>query len=208
MHRDGLYVNNMKIYSDSAIFQGVNLKLDLFNTCYYLGRSLGKMQTYEIAVNTRLKNRFYPTLELGYTQGELGATGTLWNGTGGWASVGLDINGLRRAIESQNALLVGFRVGTSIQQYDLTNVNVEDSYWQKEVEMQFTNQKRTECWGEIVAGCQVNVYSGLTMGWYLRYKLLFTRKVADGEPLPYFVPGYGYRDFTQWGISYYIGWKF
>ncbi len=127
MHSDGLYVDNMKIYSDSAIFQGINLKLDIFNTIFYLAKSKADFQTFEIAINTRLKNRFYPTLELGYAQGELGSNAAIWSGQGGWTTVGLDINGLRKHRESQNALLVGVRVGTAVQQYDLTNVPIDDS---------------------------------------------------------------------------------
>lgn len=208
MHRDGLYVDNMKVYNDSAIFQGVNLKLDLFNTLYYLGISQAQFQTYEIALNLRLKQRYYPTLELGYAQGQLGAMSTEWHGQGGWASVGLDINGLRKHPESLNALLVGIRVGAAIQEFDATNVKVHDSYWLQNQPVNFYNQFRADCWGEVVAGCQVHIYSGLMMGWYLRLKLLFTRKTADDKPYPYFIPGFGYRDNTQWGISYYIGWKF
>jgi len=208
MHKDGLYVDNLKIYNDSAIFQGVNLKLDLFNTCYYLASSKGALQTYEIALNTRLKQRFYPTVELGYTQGEMGVTGTMWNGKGGWMNVGLDINGLKKNLNELDALLVGIRIGTSVQKYDLTNVPQEDSYWKEQLVTNYYEQWRTECWGEVVAGCQVHVYSGLMMGWYVRLKLLFTRKVNQTEPYPYFVPGYGYRNNTQWGFNYYIGWKF
>ncbi len=208
MHRDGLYVDNLKIYNDSAIFQGVNLKLDLFNTIYYLCKSQAQMQTYEIALNVRLKQRFYPTLELGYAQGKLGLEESYWDGKGGWASVGLDINGLKKNTNSLNALLVGIRVGTAVQQYDLTGVRVADSYWQDRVQTDFRNLFRTDCWGEVVGGCQVQVYSGLIMGWYLRIKLLFTRKTPENEPYPYYVPGFGYRDDTQWGLSYYIGWKF
>lgn len=208
MHRDGLYVDNLKIYNDSAIFQGVNLKLDLFNTLYYLGVSKAQFQSYEIALNIRLKQRYYPTLELGYAQGELGATGTNWKGQGGWATLGLDINGLRKHPESMNALLVGIRVGAALQQFDLTNVKIEDGYWRQNQPIAFRDKFRVDSWGEVVAGCQVHIYSGLMMGWYLRLKLLFTRKTKSEEPYPYFIPGFGYRDNTQWGINYYIGWKF
>lgn len=208
MHSDGLYVDNMKIYSDSAIFQGINLKLDIFNTIFYLAKSKADFQTFEIAINTRLKNRFYPTLELGYAQGELGSNAAIWSGQGGWTTVGLDINGLRKHRESQNALLVGVRVGTAVQQYDLTNVPIDDSYWQTTPSTTFYKQFHNDWWGEVVAGCQVHVYSGLMMGWYLRLKMLFTRKTTTDAPIPYFIPGFGYRDYTQWGINYYIGWKF
>jgi len=208
MHRDGLYVDNLKIYNDSAIFQGAVLKLDLFNTCYYLGVSKGDLQTYGMALNFRLKQRFYPTLELGYAKGQLGVNEAMWDGQGGWGSVGLDFNGLKKHKEDLDALLVGVRVGTAVQKYDLKNVPVDDSYWKEYPSIDFNNLWRNEWWGEVLAGCQVHIYSGLMMGWDLRLKILFTRKLAEGEPKPYYVPGFGYWNYTQWGINYYIGWKF
>lgn len=208
MHRDGLYVDNLKQYNDSAIFQGAILKLDLFSPAFYAGISKGRFQTYELALSFRLKQRFYPTMELGYAGGTLETQGTAWSGQGGWSTVGLDLNGLKRNVNSLNALLVGIRIGAAMQKYDLTNVKVEDGYWQSQHMTDYQDLTRAECWGEIVGGCQVHIYSGLMMGWYVRLKLLFTRKVGNGEPYPYFIPGFGYRDNTQWGINYYIAWKF
>lgn len=207
MHKDGLYVDHMKIYNDSAIYQGINLKLDLFNTVFYLGKYKAHMQTYEMAMNVRLKQRFFPTLELGYAFGELGPGNTLWHGQGGWADVGLDINGLKKNATSQNGLLVGIRIGTAVQKYDLNNVNVNDPYWKENLTTSFQDNWHTDCWGEVVAGCQVQIYGPVMMGWYIRLKTLFTRKTDNTQPIPYFIPGFGYRDYTQWGFNYYIGWK-
>jgi len=208
MHRDGLYVDNLKIYPDSAIFQGATLKLDIFNTCYYLARSKAQMQTYEMVLNFRLKQRFYPTLELGYAQGQMGVNEAYWAGRGGWTTIGVDINGLKKHREALDALLVGIRVGTAVQHYDLKNITVDDSYWQEYPTLDFNNLWRNDWWGEVVAGCQVHIYSGLMMGWDIRLKVLFTRKLNDGEPNPYYIPGYGYWKNSQWGFNYYVGWNF
>jgi len=208
MHKDGLWVDHMKIYSDTAIYQGINLKLDLFNTIYYISKYKGKMQTYEMAMNIRLKQRFFPTLELGYAFGEMGPDKAIWDGQGGWANVGLDINGLKKSANTQNGLLVGVRVGTAVQKYDLRDVPVDDSYWQENLSTNFTDRWWTDCWGEVVAGCQVQVYGPLMMGWFIRLKVLFTRKNNTMDPVPYYVPGFGYREMSQWGFNYYIGWKF
>jgi len=208
MHKDGLYVDNLKIYNDSAIFQGAILKLDLFGSIYYPAISKGALQSYETALSFRLKQRFYPTLELGYAQGQLGVQDALWRGKGGWTSVGLDVNGMKKHVEDLDALLVGIRIGTAVQKYDLTSLTMNDPYWNELPTVDYINQLRNDWWGEVVAGCNVHIYSGLIMGWNLRLKILFTRKIQQGEPVPYYIPGFGYRNYTQWGISYYIGWKF
>lgn len=208
MHKDGLYVDNLKIYNDSAIFQGAILKLDLFNSVYYPSISKGALQSYEGSLSFRIQQRFYPTLELGYAQGQLGVYDALWRGQGAWTTVGLDINGMKKHLEELDALLVGIRIGSAIQRYNLINVPMSDPYWKEQPTIDFTNQLRNDWWGEVVAGINVHIYSGLMMGWNLRLKVLFTRKYKDGDPYSYYIPGFGYRNYTQWGINYYIGWKF
>ncbi len=196
-----------RIYGDSALYQGMSLKVDLGNTLLELGLSKAKIQSYEIAMNWRLKRRFFPTLELGYARGERSTGGVNYNGQGGFARVGLDFNGLKKHPDNPNALLVGLRIGTSVQQYDLTGVTLNSTYW-GEKKADYLKQLGTDCWGEVVAGCQVQVWEGLQMGWYLRFKILFTRTAKDNHVLPYYLPGYGYRQDTNWGINYYIGYWF
>lgn len=189
-----------------TIYNGMSIKVDVFNSVLEAARSKGAVQSYEIAMNWRLKQRFFPTLELGYAQADAAADGGRHQGKGGFGRVGLDLNVSKKHAASENVMLVGLRVGTGIQQYDLTGVTLNNAYWGTQ-RMDFTGQLGADCWGEVVAGCQVQVWKGLQMGWYLRFKILFTRNAKEGGVLPYYIPGFGYRDDTNWGISYYIGYK-
>ena len=102
----------------------------------------------------------------------------------------------------------------------------------QEMEQTYTGklQARTagfqgDCWGEIVAGCQVEIAkvnnTAFYMGWMGRFKFLFTRSmykslkqtVEEKEvetfiPTPIYIPGYGSRDNIGWGVNYYLGWRF
>jgi hypothetical protein len=197
-----------------GIYQGTNIKLDLGATALTLGTTKANLQHYEIAVNCRLKNRFYPTLEVGYA-GSLSATtnnpmrGTItlgdsiaYRGQGGFFRVGCDLNPLKKHPESPHALLIGVRLGTSIQSAQHTLLNTQHSP---------LNTITADCWGEIVAGCQVEVCKGFTMGWMGRFKCLFTRQ-AEGLPAneykAIYIPGFGRRDNIAWGLDYYIGVSF
>ena len=198
----------------NGIYQGTNIKLDLGATALTLGTTKAHLQHYEIAVNCRLKNRFYPTLEVGYA-GSLPATpndptrGTItlgdsiaYRGQGGFFRVGCDLNPLKKHPESPHALLIGVRLGTSIQSAQHTLLTTQYS---------LLNTIAADCWGEIVAGCQVEVCKGFTMGWMGRFKCLFTRQ-AEGLPAseykPIYIPGFGRRDNIAWGLDYYIGVSF
>ena len=206
---------------DSTIYQGMSLKLDIGNTIISLAVSKAKVQEYEIAMNCRLIQRLYPTFELGYAYANADADGATHHGQGGFARLGLDINGLKKHPENPNALLVGLRIGTALQGYDLTHVALNTPYW-GDTRADYHNLFHADCWGEVVAGCQVQVYKGFQMGWYLRFKVLFTRTAKDinindqtttqqqlnNALLPYYIPGFGYRNDTNWGFNYYIAYSF
>lgn len=200
-------VRGEKEKNDSIpLYQGVSVKLDIAMPIIEAARSAGKIQDYEMAVNVRLKNRFYPTLELGYALAECGADGAQHKGQGGFARLGMDLAIVKKG-ETEDNFLIGLRFGGAYQNYDLTNVQVQTNYWQSNP-IDFYDQNRFDCWGEIVAGCQVYLWKGLHMGWYGRVKLLFTGNVAEGNVLPYYVPGLGFRNDFNWGFNYYIGYRF
>ena len=193
-------------YGDSAVYQGMSLKLDLATPVLELVRSKGKVQDYEIAMNVRLANRFYPTLELGYAMAETSADGGYYSGQGGFARLGMDLSALKKGL-SENCLMVGLRLGGAYQGFQLMDVPVYSEYWPMP-NVDFLNQKHFDCWGEVVAGCQVQVWRAFQMGWYVRIKMLFTRSDKQGDALPGYIPGFGFRRDTNWGINYYLAYKF
>lgn len=193
-------------YADTAVYQGMSVKLDVGNSVFELARSAGKIQSYEAAINVRLAKRFYPTIEAGYAMAERGADGGMHKGQGGFGRIGMDLAVVKKGA-SENNMLVGLRFGGAYQNYDLTNVKLYSDYW-GEQRINFYDQQRFDCWGEIVAGCQVQVYKGFQMGWYIRMKLLFTRNAKEGEVMPYYIPGLGFRKDFNWGFNYYLAYKF
>jgi len=175
-----------------AIYQGTILKLDLANTIIELATSKGQIQSFEMGVSWRLKQRFYPTFEVGGAHAVCQPDSVLHQGAGGFFRAGTDLNCFRRHPESLSAALVGVRLGCGMQSFELPD---------------YGRHFKADCWGEIVLGCQVHIYKGLMMGWNVRYKILFTRNPKEGEQLPRHIPGFGIRDDSTWGFSYYIGWK-
>ena len=193
-------------YADTVVYQGMSVKLDIGTPILEIARSAGRIQSYEAAVNVRLAQRFYPTMELGYAMAERGTNGGFHKGQGAFGRLGMDLAVVKKGVPENN-MLVGLRFGGAYQDYDLTNVRIYSDYW-GEQRINFYDQHRFDCWGEFVAGCQVQVYKGFQMGWYLRMKLLFTRKAEGVGVLPYYVPGFGFRKDFQWGFNYYLAYKF
>ena len=167
------------------VYGGTQIKLDILSPILTPALNNWNMQQYELAVNVQLARRFYPTFELGYAGGKTHNDSVQYNGQGGFARIGCDINPLKKHPESPHALLVGIRVGTAIQ-----------------------NNWETDCWGEIIVGCQVNIAKGFYMGWMGRLKLLFTREKEGQSTRPIHIPGFGERSNVGWGANYYLGYKF
>ena len=186
------------------VYQGMILKLDVGSTAIALATSSAKIQHYELAMNWRVIQRLYPTFEIGYAGGTKVFNDSInYRGHGGFFRVGLDISPLKKHPESPHALLVGVRLGTAVQQMAQSNL----------VTTSLTHSGSVaDCWGEIVAGCQVNVAAGLYMGWMGRFKCLFTRvDMFDAEKAiraPMYIPGFGARDDIGWGVDYHIGYRF
>ena len=195
-----------KVYADTAIYQGMSVKLDIAMPILELARSAGKVQDYEMALNVRLAKRFYPTLELGYALANTTADGGQYSGQGGFMRLGMDLSALKKGV-GENCLMVGLRFAGAYQGFQITDVPVYGDYWQMP-NTNYYNQHKFDCWGEIVAGCQVQIWKGFQMGWYIRMKLLFTRTDKQGDALPAYLPGFGYRNDTNWGINYFLGYKF
>jgi hypothetical protein len=193
-------------YADTAIFQGGSIKLDIGMPVLELVRSAGKIQDYELAVNVRIAKRFYPTIEGGFAMAETLADAGQYKGQGGFGRLGMDMAVIKKG-ESENNLLVGLRLGGAYQGYQLTNVLVQGTYWDRPL-LNFYDQRRFDCWGELVAGCQVQIYKGFQMGWYVRMKFLFTPNAGEGETIPHYVPGLGFRQDFNWGFNYYLGYRF
>lgn len=197
--------------SDS-IYQATQVKLDILSPILVPGTHNWQLQHYEVAVNVRLKNRFFPTFEVGYAGGNTTQGDTVaYQGQGGFFRVGCDIHPLKKHPESPHSLLVGVRLGTAAQRFDQT-VDSDNGGLRRLYGTQ------ADCWGEIVAGCQVEVAkvnkTAFYMGWMGRLKLLFTRSTGKTDdtglniPAAIYIPGFGARDNIGWGLNYYLGWRF
>ena len=195
-----------KQYSDTAIYQGMSIKLDIATPILEVVRSGGLVQDYEMALNVRLAKRFYPTLELGYAHATATADAGHYTGQGGFGRIGMDLSALKKGA-GDNCLMIGLRFAGAYQGFQITDVPVYDDYWEAG-KVDFLNQHKFDCWGEIVAGCQVQIWKGFQMGWYIRMKFLFTRTDKQGDALPAYLPGFGYRQDTNWGLNYFLGYKF
>lgn len=192
-------------YADSAIYQGMHVRLDVGNMALQLGMSKGLVQQYEGLINANLLNKYYPTLELGYMNARGEAAGGGFAGQGAFTRIGVDLNPIRKRRNGDYFLSVGIRAGFALQDCTWSNVNLNDTYWGTPP-INRHQKVRFDSWGEVVAGLNVKVVGGFTMGWALRIHFLFTGKLGPYQP--YYIPGFGQQNGGNFGFNYYLGWRF
>ena len=187
---------------------GTQIKLDIASPIIVPAANNWQIQNYEVAVNVRLAQRFYPTVEMGYAGGQLTRDTIAYAGKGGFFRVGCDLHPLKRHPGSPHALLVGVRLGTAFQQFEqkVDCKNLNNSVARDEGGLMHITGSRADCWGEIVAGCQVEVAkvnnTAFYMGWMGRFKCLFTRTELPKAAI--YIPGFGRQDIIGWGVNYYL----
>ena len=201
------------------LFNGVDLSVDLWGPGSYL---LGSDNlSMEVAADVNLKNRFFPTLEVGYGKSDTWSEDGIHYKTGApYLRVGMDYNTFYKK-KFQHKLLVGLRYAVSSFSYDvqslsvddpiygggLGNPNITDGIWGGNLPpFDHTGMKGTMHWIEVCAGIRAHVWKGLYMGWALRYKFRLSATTGEyGDPS--YVPGYGTYGSNTLGVSYTITYK-
>lgn len=201
-------------------FNGIYVSADL----YGLGSNLlgSDFLSSEIGVSANLKNRYMPTVEIGY-----GKTDT-WNENGihykssaPYFRAGADYNFRFKKADYEDVLFLGLRLGYSSFSYDVENAsitdpayggvtgnpNLNDSYWPGSYVFKKTGMDGSMSWYEIVAGMRTQIFKNFFMGWSLRLRYKLSVKM-DESAHPWYVPGFGKYGAKSTGITYSIIYKF
>ena len=201
------------------LFNGVDLSVDLWGPGSYLFGS--DNLSMEVAADVNLKNRFFPTLEVGYGKSDAWNEDGIHYKTGNpYFRIGMDYNTSYKK-KFQHKLLVGLRYAVSRFSYDvqsfsaddpiygegLNNPNITDEVWgDNQPPFDHSGMKGTMHWIEICVGIRAHVWKNLYMGWALRYKSRLSA-TTDEYGDPSYVPGYGTYGSNTLGVFYTITYK-
>jgi len=171
----------------------------------------GDSYSMEGGVQIDLKKKYYPIVELGIAgANKLSVDNIGFKTNGLFGRLGIDINLIKPKKDSKpttNLFLAGVRLGMTNFGYDLTNVTITDNYWGGTETINYTNQRSTKVWFEIVAGVRVEVFKNIFMGWTVRNKNLIGED-KPGKVFPWYIPGFGQNTGSNWGINYTVGYHF
>lgn len=87
---------------------------------------------------------------------------------------------------------IGLRYGFSAFSYEVTNVTVDEGYWNDPSHFNIPSQSTSAGYFEFVAGVKVKIAGPISLGWNVKYHtILHEGKAPLGEPM--YIPGYGKR---------------
>lgn len=200
------------------LYNGVSLGIDLWGPGSKL---LGSdFFSTEVVADVNLKNRFFPTVELGYGSTDTwGEKGIHYKTSAPYFRFGMDYNALYKK-QHGNMILVGLRYGATSFKYDvealaltdpiyggaINNPNLVDGVWGGSPPSSFKGMKGSMQWLEFCAGIRAHVWKNLYMGWAIRFKFRMSSSGGENGD-PWYVPGYGKFGSNTMGVTYTITYK-
>ncbi len=166
----------------------------------------GNFMSSEVSVDMNLKNRFFPVLEAGF-----GATNTdneegfIYKSSAPYFRIGMNYNTMFKK-KSLSHLYVGVRYAFSAMSYDVKGPALKDDIWPGEVPFEYSGEKTTAQWIELVIGVRAQIYKNFLMGWALRYKSRLSVK-ENVNTTPWYIPGFGENKSTTFGVTYSLIYK-
>lgn len=192
-------------------FNGIRLDIDLVPLATTF-LSNNETFSYEIALQTDLKHKYFPVVELGYGgAGKISSSNIGFNTSAVFGRLGLDFNIMKekKSVKPTNNLfLAGIRVGFSSFKYNITDVSIVNDYWGENQTLNYENIPATKIWIEFVAGMRVEIFKNVFLGWIVKNKSTGSEDVT-GKFSPWYIPGFGKNTGNaNWEVNYSIGYKF
>jgi len=193
-----------------AFYNGIRAEIDISP----IVKSFLSKETYsyEGSLQANILKKYFPVLELGYAGADKTTSEAVnFQTSGAFARLGVDFNLMKPkkdAKPTNNLFLAGVRLGFSSFNYDITNIQIYDSYWNENTIKNFNDINANKFWMEITGGVHVEVAKNIFMGWTARYKNMFG-KPETGVLSPWYVPGFGINSSGNvWDLTYSIGYNF
>ena len=170
------------------VLVGVNfwdMAMRAFGQSYGIGDVWGELSMH---------NRYFPYFAFGF--GNMNSTPANQNFTfkvpvSPYFKIGASYNFLYNS-NPDYRLQMGLRYGFSSFKWGLSDVTVDQGYWQDPTHFELPTTGHTTGWLELTLGIKVKIWKNISMGWHLIYhSVLHDSKGPHGQPM--YIPGYGTR---------------
>lgn len=173
---------------DVPLFNGFAVSVDLVGPAELV---IGDYGQYEAALKINLKDRYFPTIELGLGKADHDddVTQIQYKTSAPYGKIGIDFNILKNKHDIYR-LYAGARYAFTSFEYDLYHPAITDPVWGSEAEYRANDVKCSFHWMEALVGVDAKICGPIHLGWSLRYRGRLSYK--DGKPgKAWYVPGFG-----------------
>lgn len=156
----------------------------------------------EVWAMVSLHNRYMPVVEIGLGEAKNtpdGGNFTYKSGIAPYMRIGADYNFLYNS-STDYQFHGGLRLGFTHFSYEITDVTLNDSYWNENPDFRIPSQSVTSMYWELVFGLRVKIWRNISAGWYVKYHRIF-KESSSPHGSPWYVPGFGPRGNTL-GLSF------
>lgn len=181
------------------LFRGVAVGVDLVGPAML---TFGDYGQAEALARVNLKDRYFPTIEVGYGKAdhEDEQTRIRYKTGAPYLRVGIDFNVMKNKHDDYK-ILVGGRYAYTSFSYDAGPVTVPDPVWGTPGVWEAKSQDCTYGWLEAVVGVDAKLWRFIHLGWSVRYRARLHQKYGDaGEP--WYVPGFGKSGGSRIGAEF------
>lgn len=187
------------------LFRGVAVGFDLVGP---VARAVGDYGNYEVFARVNLKDRYFPTVEIGYGDADHtdDVTNIRYKTSAPYGKIGVDFNVMKNKHDKYR-VLVGVRYAFTSFKYDIGPLDISDPVWKDNAVYEAHDQKCSYGWLEFGAGVDATLWKFIHLGWSVRYRSRVHQKYDDaGEP--WYVPGYGKKGTSRIGATFNVAFEF
>ena len=189
------------------LFQGAFVGVDVFGPAMHV---LGSdFLNTEVSLEANLKNKYFPTLEIGYgsTDTTDDETNIHFKTSAPYFRIGAGYNVFHKKPHLPGQFIIGVRFGHNSFKYDVEAPALSDPYWAgTTIPLSYQGVKTNASWLELVASLKTHVYKGFYLGLSVRYRSLIKVKKSENSE-PWYIPGFGKNKSTNFGVTYNLIYK-
>lgn len=166
---------------------GVQVSYNLAGTVMKMASDYGE---YEGAVKVSLKNKFFPTFEMGYGMSEHDRdeiTTIHAKSSAPYFRLGCDYN-IAKNKQDIYRILLGVRYAFSKFDFEV-DAEPTDPVWGNKTSYSIKENCNYH-WTEVLFGVDAKIWGPLHLGWSIRYKLKLSSKEGSSGDL-WYIPGFG-----------------
>ncbi len=188
------------------LFQDVTVSVNVFDPLMRVfGQHYGGA---DAAVQLGMHNRYFPTFEFGLGMANNTPSDnnfTYKSPTAPYFKIGADYNFLYNSSPDYR-FFAGVRYGFSAFKFSVTDITLDNDYWQSATQMSIPQVSVTAGWFEVALGLRVKLWGPLSAGWQVKYHTLLHRShPATGDA--WYIPGYGTAT-SSLAASFSFSWTF